>query len=611
MNVLSLFSFVAGLVYAGLGLYAMQPRPRTAATWVFVGLCASMSFWALTFTFAYPAPTAEQYVFLTRASALGSATSPAIFLHFALVLTTPRRRLPAWAFLALYVPVTVTIAAEWTYPFREGVDFVMGWAGWTRTFAGIAPLFVLQRIIHGGLFIAGLLLIHRWGVRSPVPRERLQARVIVRTGAATVSISLFLDTVLPLCGWRPLPTTVPIVGTLWASGIAYAMLRHRFMVLDPALAGGILHDFNNLLTAVEGHIDLVRRTRTTPPEIVRSLDEADRAARRARRLAHRFMAYVTGQPPPRERVRVRELLAEAALLVADRPGYRCEMDLAPDLGWLEADEGQLLQAIGNLLVNAREAMPDGGVIAIRADTCVVDAGGQTDDVRPPPGRHVRIRVADLGMGIAPDLLPRVFEPFVSTKRRGSGLGLAMVRRAARSHGGAVAVRSTPGRGTEFTLWLPLPPDEETGGQAAPTPGSSPRRLLVMEDDPLVAAVTVDMLAALGHRPLVCRDGDDAVARYVEAAASDDPFDLVLVDFTIHFGPGGPATLARLHELDPEARVVLMSGSRENIEIARAAAMGFAGFLLKPFSLESLSRVLEGSGGPAPGRETPPDPPTAT
>lgn len=606
MNVLSLFSFVAALVYAGLGIYALQPRPRTPAAWSFVGLCAAMSFWALTFTFAYPAATVEQYVFLTRASALGSATSPAIFLHFALVLTAPRRRLPAWILLALYVPVTVTIAAEWLYPFREGVDFVRGWAGWTRTFVGIRPLFVLQRLIHGGLFIAGLLLIHRWGTRSPVPRERLQARVIVRTGAATVAISLTLDTVLPLCGWRPLPTTVPIVGTLWASGIAYAMLRHRFMILDPALAGGILHDFNNLLTAVEGHIDLVRRAPATPLEAVRSLEEAGRAAHRARRLAHRFMAYVTGQPPPRERVRIGDLLAEAVLLVADRPGYRCEMDLAPDLGWLEADEAQLLQALGNLLVNAREAMPNGGVISIHADTCVVGADRRYGEGLPPPGRHVRIRIADVGVGISAELLPRVFEPFVSTKRRGTGLGLAMVRRVTRDHGGAVSVRSTPGQGAEFTLWLPMP-EGAPDVQAATAPASTPHRILVMEDDPLVAAVTADMLSALGHRPLVCHDGDDAIARFAEAAARGDPFDLVMVDFTIRYGPGGPATLARLRELDTGTRVVLMSGSRENLEVARATAMGFAGFLLKPFSLEDLSGVVSGAGtpggGPPPSAET--------
>jgi signal transduction histidine kinase/CheY-like chemotaxis protein len=595
MNLLSLLSFVAALVYAGLGAYGLRPRPRTAATWTFVALCAAMSFWALVFTFAYPAATAGQYVFLTRASALGSATSPAIFLHFALALTAPRRRLPAWALAALYVPVCVTIASEWTYPFREGVDFVRGWAGWTRTFAGIRPIFALQRAIHAGLFIAGIVLIHRWGARSPVPRERLQARAIVRTGGATVAISLFLDTILPLCGLRPLPTTVPIVGTLWATGIAHAMLRHRFMVLDPALAGGILHDFNNLLTAVEGHIALARRQDTSGcAGVASALDEADRAAQRARRLARRFMAYVTGRPPPRELLRVRDLLRDAAQLVADRPGHRCVLDLAPDLGWLEADEPQLMQALGNLLVNAREAMPDGGVIRVGADIVVVPPDGPDGEDVPGPGRYVRIRVADDGVGMPNAVLSRMFEPFFTTKPGGHGLGLATVRRVVRAHGGTVTVRSTAGRGTEFTIRLPAPAEE---APAAPPPRPSRGlRLLVMDDDPAVAGVTRDMLAALGHRVDVCHDGDEAVRRHVEAAASGDPYHAAIVDFSVRHGKGGPATLAALLARDPAARVVLSSGSRENIDDARRAGLGFSGYLAKPFTLEALEGVLV-RGGP--------------
>ncbi|NDY41510.1 PAS domain S-box protein [Dissulfurirhabdus thermomarina] len=354
------------------------------------------------------------------------------------------------------------------------------------------------------------------------------------------------------------------------------------------LAGGIAHDFNNLLTAVLGNISLVLADPGTGETARDRLHQAERATLRARDLTQQLLTFSRGGAPVKRVLRLEPLVREAAGFALRGTAAACDFHFPEDLHPVLADEGQLGQVVQNLVLNAAQAMPEGGRIEIRA------ANLDLADPAPPlrPGAHVRLAVLDRGPGIPRDHLPKVFDPYFSTKQLGSGLGLAVCYSIVRNHGGIITAGARPGGGTAVEVTLPAHPGAAEPPEAppdAPVPGTG--RILVMDDDAMVRDVAVQLLTALGYEARGVGDGDGALEAWQAAAEAGTPFDAAILDLTVPGGMGGRETAARLLERHPGARLLVSSGYADDPVMARYRDHGFRAVVKKPYDLRELSATL--------------------
>ena len=350
------------------------------------------------------------------------------------------------------------------------------------------------------------------------------------------------------------------------------------------LAAGIAHDFNNLLTAVTVNLSLLRHDPPEPAQMPGLLKAMEDAVGRAAALTKQLLTFSKGGAPVRAVASIRDLITDSATFVARGSNARCEFALAEDLAPVNADVGQLSQVIGNLVLNAIQAMPDGGTIRIAAAN--VDLRGE-HETGLPAGRHVRITVSDEGAGIPPENLSRIFDPFFTTKPTGSGLGLSTSHAIVSRHGGRLSVESTPGVGSTFTIHLPA----STAEVPRPEPArmiAGRGRVLAMDDDEMIREVLHHALVHLGYACDVCANGTEAVACYEDALRAGRAYDVVVLDLTIPGQAGGVEVLARLQALDPGVVAIMASGYAADDILARHDLHGFRGRLQKPFDLTSLS-----------------------
>jgi PAS domain S-box-containing protein len=356
------------------------------------------------------------------------------------------------------------------------------------------------------------------------------------------------------------------------------------------LAGGIAHDFNNLLTAVLGNVSIALHDLPADSELAGVLQSAAGACRRARQLATQLLTFSRGGAPVKKVQPAAPTVREAAELALRGAPVVLEMRVAEPLDLVEVDEGQLSQAVNNLVLNARQAMPDGGRVNIALDNATL---APADRLPLPPGRYVRIAVHGNGVGIAPDHLPKVFDPYFTTKQSGSGLGLASVHSIITRHGGYVSVESEPGRGTRFAIYLPAS-SQPTPAEPPPLPPPDTNgrlKLLVLDDDSSVRKVIGLMFARLQHQAKVVGTSREALAEFSAARETGQPFDLVLVDLTLPGDLSGEEVIARLRALDPAVQIVIMSGYSASTLLADHEQLGLVGALPKPFDRESLREVL--------------------
>lgn len=358
------------------------------------------------------------------------------------------------------------------------------------------------------------------------------------------------------------------------------------------LAAGIAHDFNNLLTAVTVNLSLLREIPQQLPQACVLMKAVEEATGRATALTKQLLTFAKGGAPVRAVASIRELILDSATFVARGSNARCEFALPEGLAPVNVDAGQISQVIGNLVINAIQAMPQGGTIRIGADN--VDLGGESA-AGLPAGRYVRITVADEGTGIAPAHLQRIFDPFFTTKPSGSGLGLSTSFSIVARHGGLLSVESTMGFGSTFTIHLPASCAEVPRTQT-PRMVSGTGRILVMDDDEMIREVLRGALEYLGYACDACASGLETVTLYQEALRSDRPYDAVILDLTIPGQEGGVQVLTLLQKLDPHVVAIVASGYADDGILAKHDTHGFRGRLNKPFDLTSLSiemaRVLQ-------------------
>jgi len=358
------------------------------------------------------------------------------------------------------------------------------------------------------------------------------------------------------------------------------------------LAGGIAHDFNNILTAVMGNISLAAETAGVPQAAAERLFRAEQATTRARDLTQQLITFAKGGAPMKRPAMLTDVVRESAGLFLRGSNVLCDIAMEPGLPAAEVDVGQMVQVFNNLLLNAAQAMPDGGRVEVRLASRPV---GPADGLPLAPGRYVQVQVQDHGPGIPADRVGRVFDPYFSTRQKGSGLGLATVYSIIRRHEGFVTVHSIPGKGTTFTILLPA--TEKRPCDPARPPDRAPRRgpagrILVMDDEESVREVAIEILRRCGFEAQGVEDGEKAVEAWRHAREDGRPYDVVILDLTVPGAPGGAEAIDRLRQFDPDVKAIVSSGYSASAVLARYRDHGFAGVVAKPYTIEELRDVVE-------------------
>jgi PAS domain S-box-containing protein len=359
------------------------------------------------------------------------------------------------------------------------------------------------------------------------------------------------------------------------------------------LAGGIAHDFNNLLQAMQGYTELLLLDKTPRHPDFRALEQIGRAIRRGSELTRQVLTFsrkVEARLQPIDLNRLIESLG--AMLSHSIPRMiAIVLDLAPGIWSIHADKAQMEQVIMNLVVNAKDAMPDGGQLRIATRNRCADPERDPSDFDLLSGRCVELTVADTGVGMDPETLKNIYDPFFTTKEtgKGTGLGLAMVYGIVKAHGGRIACRSAPGEGTGFTICLPA--GEQTASAAEAKPAMPPRggseTILLVDDEEFIRDLGGRILSGFGYRVLTAETGERALELY---RGGDAQIDLVILD-VIMPGMGGLRCLEELLKLNPGLPVIVASGYSADGRVSQEAPHGSRGALRKPYQMVEMLRLI--------------------
>ncbi len=355
------------------------------------------------------------------------------------------------------------------------------------------------------------------------------------------------------------------------------------------LAGGFAHDFNNILTAILGNVSLAEIHAIPDGKVHRKLVEVGKACLRGKDLTNQLLTFSKGGAPVKKTGSISELLKESVAFPLTGSNVRCEFTIPGEIWPVDIDEGQISQVIHNLVVNADQAMPDGGLIRVKAENLLLGPGS---DLPLPKGKYVKISIADQGCGIPEKDLQRIFDPYFTTKQKGSGLGLATSYFIVRNHGGHITVSSGKGTGTTFDIYLPASPNRIPEREVLPAkPLAGEGRVLVMDDEEAVREVVREMLEILGYEVELAREGAEAIEMFRKAKEESEPFDVVILDLTIPGGMGGKETVHKLQDIDPGVRAIVSSGYSNDPIMANHGKYGFRGVVAKPYKLKELSGAV--------------------
>ena len=362
------------------------------------------------------------------------------------------------------------------------------------------------------------------------------------------------------------------------------------------LAGGIAHDFNNILTAILGNISLAKMEAPPGSEIGESLAQAEKASLRAKGLTKQLLTFSKGGAPVKRVVSVTELIRDTAGFALRGSNVKYHFSPPDGLWPAEVDEGQVSQAIHNLVINAQQAMPTGGTIELLAENIALSEIQSIGRALPlKAGDYIRITVTDHGTGIPAEHLEKIFDPFFTTKQKGSGLGLATSFSIVRQHGGHISVESEVGAGSTFYLYLPASGEtaapKQENNEAVKSVGKA--RILVMDDEQGVREVVGRMLKHLGYKDVAfAADGATAIKLYKAAMESANPFTVCILDLTIPGGMGGEMAVTKLLKIDPAVKAIVSSGYVDDAVVAKYRDYGFSGVVAKPYTIAELRKALQ-------------------
>ena len=341
--------------------------------------------------------------------------------------------------------------------------------------------------------------------------------------------------------------------------------------------------------AIMGNLSLMRMHLKHDTAALDRLDEAEKASLHARDLTLQLLTFSKGGAPVKKTILLGRVIHDAESFALRGANARCDVRFADDLWTDEADAGQLGQVFNNLIINACQAMPTGGTIAITAENVLT---GAKDGLPLEDGRYVKISIRDQGVGIPEEHFQKIFDPYFTTKQQGSGLGLAVTYSIIKNHNGHITVQSTMGAGTTFTLYLPAAAQQlsapQTDNEQIIT-GSG--RVLLMDDDEMVRNVGGAILQELGYEVELARDGGEAVEKFTRAMKASRPFAAIIMDLTVRAGMGGKEAVKMLLAIDPHVRVIASSGYSQDPVMANFSEYGFRGVIAKPYKISELGKLL--------------------
>jgi PAS domain S-box-containing protein len=354
-------------------------------------------------------------------------------------------------------------------------------------------------------------------------------------------------------------------------------------------AGGIAHDFNNLLGGIFGYIDMAKDSCEAGGKTRRYLDKASKTFSRAKDLTGQILTFAKGGAPLMKTGLLMPLVKDCARFALSGSNVSCAFQTAEDLWPCDFDESQIRQVIDNVVINAVQAMPQGGAIKVCVENCTIKSGEKTSIT---PGRYVHVSIADSGVGIPEDVLPRIFDPFFTTKQKASGLGLAAAYSIIKKHGGEIFAQSQHGKGAVFHLYMPVSeksPEEKIVSKTRTHKGSG--RILVMDDEEAIRETVGDMLATMGYDAEYALNGQDALAMIAKAKAAHNPYKAVFMDLTIPGGMGGKDAAAKLRKTEKDLLVFVSSGYSEDPVMSDPSGHGFNDKIKKPFRRSELADLL--------------------
>jgi len=358
------------------------------------------------------------------------------------------------------------------------------------------------------------------------------------------------------------------------------------------LAGGIAHDFNNVLTAIIGNLALAKLSLHEEQDVLQILDEAEKASLRATNLTQQLLTFSKGGLPIKKLCSIKNLIKEWVEFSSRGSNIRPVFFIQDDLWPANIDEGQINQVINNLIINACQAMERGGLLEIHAKNMDNTETNTEQILHMEKGKYIEIAVKDQGLGITEEHLQKIFDPYFTTKEKGSGLGLFTAYAIIKKHHGYLRVDSEVGIGTTFYIYLPATEVDLSASQdrqASDLVGTG--KILVMDDEEMIREMTRALLERFGYEVELAKDGIQALEIYQQASHAGRPFDAILLDLTIPGSMGGKETVRALHEFDPAAKAIVVSGYSNDPILAEYHHYGFCGYLVKPYPSQELLRVL--------------------
>ncbi len=353
------------------------------------------------------------------------------------------------------------------------------------------------------------------------------------------------------------------------------------------LAGGIAHDFNNILAAILANIQLAKTKLEKGADIKRYLEDTIETARKASDLTKQLLTFSKGGSPVKRSASIIDLIKDTTNFALQGSKIQAEFIIPDNLWPVEIDSGQISQVINNLIINAVQAMPNGGIIIVCAENLTIKPGCPYQ-----PGNYIRLAIKDYGTGIPKEIVARIFEPFFTTKKEGTGLGLATSYSIIKKHDGYIELESREGIGSIFFLYLPASPGkfiEPKKPHLSVETGQG--KILLMEDDDIIRKSFGEMLTDFGYSVSLTKDGQETIAVYQHAKRAGEPFDAVIMDLTVRGGLGGQETIALLRDIDPQIKAIVCSGYANDPIISDYQRFGFRGVVTKPYKFDELNQVL--------------------
>ncbi len=356
------------------------------------------------------------------------------------------------------------------------------------------------------------------------------------------------------------------------------------------LAGGIAHDFNNFLAAIIGNISLARLMVEPGSNIYEILTSSEHAASQASALTRQLLTFSKGGEPVKDLVSITTLLQESCNFILSGSNVTAEFNFPEDLRLINADPGQITQAINNIILNANQAMPEGGRILISAENIKIS---DNSTIPLKKDSYIRIQIKDEGIGIPEEQLTIIFDPFFSTKQLGTGLGLSTAYSIIHKHHGHILVESGINSGSTFIIYLPSVTEKMEKKQMEIdflTAGEG--KILIMDDKEIIRDTMEAILIRLGYEVECAVNGREAIEKYSNSMKNGNSFNAVILDLTIPNGMGGEETVKELLSIDPDIRAIVSSGYSTNPVMSNYETYGFRGVILKPYSISQIAYLLQ-------------------